>query len=279
MQYFPDRLKAARKMNGLSLQELSEKLNNTISKQDLNRLETGVMQPDSKLLSVLTNVLQVTNDYFFKKQTIALEQVEFRKLTSLPKKEQEIVKGKTAEYLERYIELENLLGIHKTAPFKFQEFKIKEQEEIEKAASKLREYLKIGTDPIYNINELLEENGIKILPIVSKYAFSGMSAQINKNVLLIVYNNDPAIPLVRKRFTILHELAHLFLNLSGFDEKDAERMCDSFAGALLLPSAKIAEYFGGKRETVFIGELNNIKEYYGISLSAIMYRAKTLHLV
>ena len=92
MQYFPDRLKAARKMNGLSLQELSEKLNNTISKQDLNRLETGVMQPDSKLLSVLTNVLQVTNDYFFKKQTIALEQVEFRKLTSLPKKERSFLK-------------------------------------------------------------------------------------------------------------------------------------------------------------------------------------------
>ncbi|ULQ51975.1 helix-turn-helix domain-containing protein [Flavihumibacter fluvii] len=279
MQYFPDRLKSARKMNGLSLQELSEKLNNTISKQDLNRLESGIMQPDSKLLSALTNALQVTNDYFFKKQTITLELVEFRKLASLPKKEQEIVKGKTAEFLERYIELENLLGINSSAPFKYQEFKIKDQEDIEKAASKLREYLKIGTDPIYNINELLEENGIKIFPIKSQYAFSGMSAQINKNLMLIVYNDDPAIPVVRKRFTILHELAHLFLNLSGFDEKSAERFCDSFAGALLLPSAKIVAYFGGKRDTVFVSELKNIKEYYGISLSAIMYRAKTLHLV
>jgi Zn-dependent peptidase ImmA (M78 family) len=279
MQYFPDRLKNARKMNGFSLQELSEKLNNTISKQDLNRLETGLMQPDSRVLSALTNALQVTNDYFFKEQTITLEQVEFRKLNKLPKKEQEVVKGKTSEFLERYIELENILGINKIAPFKFQEFKIKEEEDIEKAATKLREYLKIGTDPIYNINELLEENGIKIFPIKSKYSFSGMSAKIAKNLMVIVYNDEPSIPIVRKRFTILHELAHLFLDLSDFDEKRCERFCDSFAGALLLPSDKIQEYFGGKRDTVFVSELKNIKEYYGISLSAIMYRAKSLNLI
>lgn len=279
MQYFPDRLKNARKMNGLSLQDLSNQLNNAISKQDLNRLETGVMQPDSKILVLLINALKVTHDYFLKQQTLTLDKVEFRKLTKLPKKEQEAVKGKTVEYLERYVELENLLAITKHIPFKFQGHKIKDADDIENAAIELRQKLKIGSDPIYNINELLEENGIKIFPILSQYSFSGMSAQINNHLMVIVFNNNEDIPIVRKRFTILHELAHLFLDLSDFDEKQNERMCDNFAGAMLLPKVKLNEYFGGKRETVFISELKYIKQYYGISLSAIMYRAKVIGLI
>lgn len=281
MKYFADRLKNARKMNGYSLQELSDKIQNQLSKQDLNRLETGVMMPDSIILNMLTNALQVTTDYFFKEQPLTLESVEFRKLTKLPIKEQEKVKGKTVEFLERYVELENLLGIVKKAPFKFQGYKINDANDIDKAANEMRlKILKIGSDPISNICELLEENGIKIYPIsTARKEFSGMSTIIDNSLMVIVFNDDASIPLVRKRFTILHELAHLFLDLSSFDDKQEERMCDAFANAMLLPTEKVREYFGGKRERVFINELKIIKEYYGISLPAIMYRAKTLNLI
>lgn len=283
MKYFSERLRNARKMNGLSLQELSNKLNNQISKQDLNRLETGIQLPDSKIISSLANVLNVTMDYFFKEQLLTLDRVEFRKLTKLPVKEQERIKGRTSDFLERYFELENLLGNAKEAPFKYQCFKINKanyKNDIEDAATKMRtSVLKIGSDPIYNIVELLEENGIKVFSIESELSFSGMSTCINNSTMVVVFNDLSSIPLVRKRFTLLHELAHLYLDLSDFDEKQSEKICDAFAGALLLPSEKLIEYFGGKRTTVFINELRNIKEYYGISLSAIMYRAMALDLV
>jgi Zn-dependent peptidase ImmA (M78 family)/DNA-binding XRE family transcriptional regulator len=279
MQYFPDRLKSARKMSALSLQELSDKLNNGLSKQDLNRLETGVTKPDSKLILELSNALNVTMDYFLKEQVLELDSVEFRKLVKLPKKEQVTIIGKTTEYLERYIELESLLGIDKKLPFKFQSYKINSAEDIDKAADNLRKILNIGTDAIYNITEFLEENSIKVLPIFANKSFSGMSAQINNSLMVIVFNDIEELPLVRKRFTLIHELAHLFLDLSAFDEKTTERLCDQFANALLLSSAKLKEFFGGKRETVYISELNTIKSYYGISRPAIMYKAKSLGLI
>jgi len=279
MKQFPERLKNARKMNGLSLQDLSDILNGSLSKQALNRLETGEQSPDSDILSLLCQSLNVTLDYFFKDNAVILDQVEFRKLKKLPVKEQEKVKSSTIEYLERYLELESLLGLNESMPFVFRSFQINHPDEINLAAKHMRELLKIGSDPIYNCIELLEENNIKVYRVIADPSFSGLSTIISGRICVIVFNDHPDIPLVRKRFTVLHELCHLFTDLSSFDEKQAEKLCDAFAGTMLLPDEKIMEYFGGKRKTVFTRELQSIKKYHGISLTAIMYKARSMDLI
>jgi Zn-dependent peptidase ImmA (M78 family)/DNA-binding XRE family transcriptional regulator len=282
MNYFPERLKNARKMRGYSLQELSDAVEGIMSKQDLNRLENGLKQPDSEILSKLCSTLNVTLDYFFRSNLVSLEKVGFRKLKRLTVKEQEKVKGQTVEYLERYLELENLLGIDHKLPFEAHNYPIKEENDVIVAASKMRtEILNIGLDPIYNIYELLEDKNIKVFKIVVDKAFSGMSTLIDNKIGVIVYNDNNEIPLVRKRFTLLHELAHLYLDLSLFesDEKQSERLCDMFASVMLLPEDKLKDSFGGRREVVYINELRLIKKYYGISLIAIMYRAKSAGLI
>jgi Zn-dependent peptidase ImmA (M78 family)/DNA-binding XRE family transcriptional regulator len=282
MNHFPVRLKNARKMRGFSLQELSDAISGSMSKQDLNRLESGLKQPNSEILSLLCSTLNVTLDYFFRSNLVSLEKVGFRKLKRLTVKEQEKVKSQTVEYLERYLELENLLGINNNLPFEPHIYKIKEESDVIAAAAKMRsEILNIGLDPIYNIYELLEDKNIKVFKIVVDKAFSGMSTLIENKIGVIVYNDNAEIPLVRKRFTLLHELAHLYLDLSLFenDEKKSERICDAFAGAMLFPEDKLKESFGGRREVVYVNELRLIKKYYGISLIAIMYRAKSAGLI
>lgn len=279
MKQFPERLKSARKINGLSLQELSEALGNSLSKQTLNRLESGEQNPDSETLSKLCKALHVTLDYFFKDNSVLLENVEFRKLKKLPVKEQEKVKNQTKEYLERYFELESLLGLEYTLPFKLKSFVVKVPYDADIAAKEMRKILKIGSDAIYNIVELLEEHHIKVHKTYANPSFSGLSTIIDGKLGVIVYNDHEDIPLVRKRFTVLHELGHLFMDLSAVDEKVAERLCDGFAGAMLLPGDKLMSYFGGKRTTVYTNELISIKKNNGISLTAIMYRAKMLNLI
>ena len=187
MKYFPDRLKNARKMNGLSLQDLSDSLGNSLSKQALNRLETGELKPDSEILSQLCKALNVTLDYFFKDNSVTLEHVEFRKLQKLPVKEQEKVKGRTIEFLERYFEIENLLGLNNSLPFTAKSFKVQSFEDAEKAARAMRyDILKIGNDPIFNIYEMLEENNIKVFKTTVDKSFSGMSTIIDGKVGVIV---------------------------------------------------------------------------------------------
>ena len=279
MNYFPERLKAARKMKGFSLQELSDAVNSKWNKQFLNRLEAGEAKPDSEILSSLSKALDVTNDYFFREVSVSLEDIRFRKLKKLPAKEQEKVIHKTMEYLERYLELENLLGIDTAISFKPKNKKINKPEDVEQAASDLRKLWGIGNDAIFNVIEMLEEHHIKVLPLVVDTAFSGMSTIIKNSVAVAVLNDSIEIPIVRKRFTALHELAHLYLDLSAFDEKESEKLCDKFAGAMLLPAEKLKQYFGNKRTQVIMKELYMIASDYGISLAAIMYRALNLDII
>lgn len=279
MLYFPERLKSARKMKGYSLQDLADAMGNVITKQALNKYEAGIMKPDSEVLSAICKVLDVTSEYFTKKSKITLEEVEFRKLEKLSMKEQEKVKQKTIDFLERYFELEEFLGLENKFKNPIKVYKITSAEDVENAAIKVREEWNLGTDPLYNIVEMLEDHDIKVLQFDAHDAFSGLSTYINKRYPVIVLNDNNDIQLARRRFTALHELGHLLMNLDGFDKKEKERLCDTFAGAMLLPADVFNIEFGGKRQNVFLKELVILKEEYGISLSAIMYRAKNLHLI
>lgn len=281
MNHFPERLKNARKMKGYSLQDLSERLETTITKQDLNRLESGVKLPDSGVISRLCKVLDVTHEYFTRTSSVTLENIEFRKLKKLPVKTQERVKHQTVEFLERYMELEELLSLDNNLPFKIRSYPVNIESDVDSAANVMREHLQLGKDPIYNIYGALEENSIKIYKVDVEPSFSGMSTVISDKVAVIVFNDNKELPLVRKRFTLLHELAHLFLDLSKFeeDEKKVEKLCDRFAGAMLLPEKTLLEYFGGKRDKVYANELKAIRSSNGISLPAIMYRAFYLNLI
>ena len=78
MKHFPERLKAARKMSGYSLQDLSDAVKNHFNKQALQRLETGEAKPDSRTISLLSKVLRLPADYFVREAAIHLEQLRFR---------------------------------------------------------------------------------------------------------------------------------------------------------------------------------------------------------
>lgn len=276
---FPERLKAARKMKGFSLQDLADTTGNKWNKQFINRLESGETKPDSEILSILCSALGLTTDYFLREATVALDDIRFRKLKKLPVREQDKIIHKTVEYLERYLELEDLLGLDNTAPFKAKAKKVNGFEEVENSANDLRQEWNIGSDALSNVIEMLEEHNIKVLTLTVDDAFSGMSTVVKNRIPVIVLNDSNNIPLVRKRFTVLHELAHLYLDLSHLDEKDAEKYCDVFAGAMLLPEEKLKQFFGNKRTQIFMKELYMIAADYGISLSAIMYRSLNLGII
>jgi Zn-dependent peptidase ImmA (M78 family) len=220
----------------------------------------------------------VSRDYFFRGGPLQLERVEFRKLKKLPVKDQERVTSQTAEYLERYLELEDLLGIDNQPDFSTHSYTIRSNQHVEAAAAWLRNNWNLGEDALPNVMDMLETHHIKVISLEADPSFSGMSTLVQGKAV-IVLNNHPKIPIVRKRFTALHELAHLFLNLEGFAEKEAEKFCDAFAGALLLPEKRLREFFGNKRTQVFTKELVMIAGQYGISMAAIMYRALSLGII
>lgn len=101
---------------------------------------------------------------------------------------------------------------------------------------------------------------------------SGVQAVSNtadRMKLVIVVNADH--PGERQRFTVAHELGHLYL--SAKDNLDIEAACHRFAGAFLLPAAVLNREIGKARRSVTPLELFELKRLFGVSAQAIDYRA------
>jgi len=85
--------------------------------------------------------------------------------------------------------------------------------------------------------------------------------------------------LVRKRLTIVHELAHLIIRFGECKDRDLEKLCHSFASVFLLPKEKMIEEIGPHRSKISFFELKKLKGIYGISLMALIVRAKNLVII
>lgn len=279
-QLFAERFKSARLMNGFSLQDLSDNLGNKITRQALHKYEKGEVNPDSEMLDILCEVLRVRPDYFTRETIVELGAINFRKLQRFPPKEQSCIIERTREVLSRYLELEEILGLKKIFEHPVPNSKINSPEDIEGIAHKIREKWKLGNGPIINVAELLEENNIKVLELDTKEGFDGMQTWINeKDIPVIVLNVGKLKSNDRKRFTAFHELGHLLLPLEGIDEKLAERYCHRFAGAMLFPKEAIINELGNKRSKISIQELGFLKEQYGISIQAMIFRLGDLGII
>jgi len=281
-QIFADRFKSARLLNGLSLQDLANLLENKVSRQALHRYEKGEVIPDSEMINHLSDALKVRPDYFFRDTKVEIGVVEYRKLKRLPAKEEAKVIEQTREYLSRYLELEEILGL----PINFENHlaafrNVTTYEQVNEAANKLRKEWNLGTDPIYNVVELLEDKHIKVVKINADIAFDGMQTWVNGTIPVVAYNAKKLAKHDRIRFTLLHELAHLLLGncFGDITENQKENLCHQFAGALLLPESTLKEELGNFRNRLFIPELGNIKKQYGVSLQAIVMRANVCGIV
>jgi Zn-dependent peptidase ImmA (M78 family) len=212
---------------------------------------------------------------------VELGEIEFRKLKNYPTKEKSRIVEIAKDELGRYIELEEILGIEIKFQNPLENIPINSQADIEKAAETLRHAWGLGRDAISNVIALLEDHHVKVLEIDSTESFDGFSTWVNgQDIPLIVLNKSKlGNALDRKRFTALHELAHLLLDVNQHPEKEKEKYCHAFATAMLIPAETMKKELGGKRSKLSFHELAAMKQQYGISMQALVYRAKDLGLI
>jgi Zn-dependent peptidase ImmA (M78 family)/DNA-binding XRE family transcriptional regulator len=282
---FAYRLMSARKMAGISLQELSEKLGNqAVSKQSLSKYEQGIMRPDSKVLIALANALDVNVDYFYSvpKREIQLNNVEYRKFTTkVSKVAQSSIEEKAKSVFERYFELEDILGIKDKAEYFSFDKTIHHPADAEEAAKALRKEWNLGYDPIPDVVEMLEDKGYKVVEIDAPDGFDGLKASIHgEQVIALKKSGHVGEDVVRKRFTALHELAHHALKFpKEISQKEEERLCHAFASAVLYPEDMAKKELHKERFHFYEKELVLLKERWGISIAAIFSRAKQLGII
>ena len=271
------RLKLARSAASLSLRALAARIGNRVTAQAIGKYERNESMPGSGVLIALADALDVSVDYLVGDQKMVLEAVEFRKkITS--KREEARIEAKVLYLLERYLLVEELLGLHSVewhrppeAPYPV----VRDIFEADRAARSLRDHWSLGNDPIPNLIELLEEQGIKVLAVDSA-KIDGLTARVRRTgkgmVPVIVVNRQDWRE--RQYFTLAHELGHLIMEVaSGLDE---EKAAHRFAGAFLMPANVLWAKIGKHRTSIGWSELFELKQLFGTSVQAVTYRCKDL---
>ena len=282
MTAFSENLRAARTMKGWSLQELADQAGD-ITKQSLHKYEQGLMQPDGEVLDRLATALEVDVDYFYREGRLNVGEVQFRKKTRLTAKEIASIKERIRDYVERYLQVESLLRLDRTfkPPFQddpkpFRKWPVAGPADVEAAAAATLDTWQLGTNPIPNVTEMLEDNGVCVLGLPTSAAFNGLATELDGLPVIVLNATDTP---ERRRFTALHELGHLVLDLTGVEDKEAESYCHRFASALLLPKAIVQREFGPARTRIGRYELRAVKAQFGISAQAIMRRLLDLAVI
>jgi len=275
---FGKRIRVSRRACGLSLRDLEARIGNRVTAQAISKYERDESMPSSGVLIALADALGVPIDYLASDSDTRLEAVDFRKKRLTSRREEAQVEAKVLHLLERYLAVEEILGLPtvswdmpREAPWPV----LRDPAEAEHAALGMRVHWGLGLDPIPNLVELLEERGIKVLSM-SLTNIDGLTARVrreDKSIASVVVVNQEDWG-ERQRFTLAHELGHMVLESAT--KVDDEKAAHRFAGAFLIPAETLRAEVGKHRRSMGWSELFELKRIFGVSAQALTYRCKDL---
>jgi Zn-dependent peptidase ImmA (M78 family) len=185
------------------------------------------------------------------------------------------------DYLSQYIDFPPVN--FPRVDYDYNEIEPLDNDTIESYAQMLRNYWKLGNGPIDNLMNVVQKNGIVISS--TKFRLEKMDG------LSEWYNNKPYIFMscdkdtnCRIRFGIAHELGHLLMHAGNIPPDDLvkdvihqklEDEANRFAGAFLLPKETFSKDVFKSSVDHFI----QLKAKWKVSISAMIYRCKTLRLL
>lgn len=279
-----ERLRLARNRAGMSLRDLADSLDGMISAQAIGKYERNEMTPSSGVMNALCDILDVSMAYFMPSQNVTLTKVDFRKKSTTKLQEQAQVQTIILSWVDNYLQIEHILGMNSAEwnnPIEGRR-PIKTLEDAETLAEDVRKNWGLGSDPILNITEVLEENGLKVLIQDFPNSVSGLNCTVSdadrsREVPTIVVNRQHGLE--RRRLTLAHELAHELIDGSEIDEKFEEKLATRFAGALLMPAAHVRREVGEKRQSFSYPELMELKSLYRVSGAALLVRFRDLGII
>ena len=271
-------LKRIRLLKNLSLEKAGKLLN--MSAPAIAKYEKGQIVPNSDKLIEFANaysvkVLDLLKSYntpemkfnaFRKRQRLQGQNLELLK---------EIIQNKVSDYLE-VIELNSV----ESENIKLKRYSCNTFEDAENAANDFRKDYDLSVNqPISDLINILENLGIVVIQIDNydkRFSdFDGLSEIVNGIPVIVLLKDEDG---ARQRFTIAHELGHLVLNIKN-KQLDEEKLCNKFAGALLMPKTAVIREFGSSRPSISYYELTAFKREYKVSMAAIVYRLRELNLI
>lgn len=249
----------------------------SLTKAGLSKYERGGSVPKPTMLRALARVFGVSPDFFLEESQVAVRWLAFRKGSTLRKGEQAQIQTVAAAQVEAFVTLVRALEPHRDVrPPK--RTRVESPDDAEKAAEALREDWRLGDQPIESVTTTIEDCGGIVLEVGGEAdVFDGLSGWANETIPVVAVS--PSVSDDRRRFSLAHELGHLFMEIEAVDPKTEERLAHRFAAAFLVPADVARRELGEKRRHLDFAELMILKSKHGLSMQAWIFRAADLQII
>jgi Zn-dependent peptidase ImmA (M78 family)/transcriptional regulator with XRE-family HTH domain len=146
----------------------------------------------------------------------------------------------------------------------------------ERAARLVREQWNLGTGPVGHLVRLLENHGVLVV-FSPPQAASVDAYSFDSRLRPVVVLNPIKRDYYRQRFDVAHELGHLVMHSDAEPGgRIVEAQAHRFAAELLMPSSEIRDLLPSTMGGSAWPTLARLKEQWGVSLQALLYRARWL---
>lgn len=238
--------------------------------------ENGELEFGEDFLNQAASVLGCKIGVFFQRHA-PLPNVRFRSKKSLGSRE--AVLNCCSDRLQDLLFLEDLLD-KKIAP-RFQELRnICCTCNVNESAKKARQFLKLSdNEPVMDVCAVVERLGIRFVPFdYDDDNVSGLSANAPDIGAVLFVNNTPKLSVEHKRFSIIHEMAHLLRHSEDYrsdeprDEDKLDSEADQFAGQFLMPDEAFEFVWKETNGLSLWPRVSRVKSYFGVSCQTVLYR-------
>lgn len=251
-----NRIKAIRESRGITQQQICDILQ--IPRSAIALIESGKREVSSLELDLIAKFLGrdirdfLSESFSTKDPLVALFRASHE--SAHPQSLQKAFQ-KALQFSREFSNLEKLLGMHDNFskcvcyPFHAPKKKWDAIKQGQMVADQERRRLNLGTAPIYDIEELLDAQGIRPLFLELEDDISGLTLNTTDMGSIIVVNSSH--PPLRQRFSFAHEYAHVLMDrdLEGaVSRNDVDNLrevrANAFAAVFLIPEGGVKNFLG-----------------------------------
>jgi Zn-dependent peptidase ImmA (M78 family)/transcriptional regulator with XRE-family HTH domain len=265
LQFNLGMLTLAREAKGYTQKDLAGHI--SCNQSRLSKIEAGELMPQESDIQNFVRVLERSRDFFFQQgETMPASVSFYRKTQTLPLK---MLRQCNAKMNICRLEIEQKVGNTRLEKLELPSLPPEKNGGAKAVAQSVRQKWGIKKGAVQNLTKLVEDTGSVIVDFsFPSPKLDGLCIRVPQKPPIIFLNKD--LPKSRRRLSLAHELGHLVMHTNPHERVEDEAW--EFAGEFLMPSAEIEKQFEGLN----LDKLGQLKKEWGVSMQAILYRAKKL---
>ena len=264
---FGKRIRYYRLKKGLTSEELANEIGCT--KGAISLYENDERTPNTEILQKLADIFGIPLIQLMgRDDDLKFKHYGFRKKQSTSKKDIELLIGDIEQKCADRIFVIDTLGLIGKDAFKAK--RLSKDNGYDYNALAIRRALNLSSiGPIYSITRTLEDIGIIVLSFDCPEEIDGLNGVVNDIPYIFFNSKDRTIE--RQRFTLVHELCHLFF-AHDEEDKELERYINHLAGTVLISDIDLYREFGMLNHHITAYLRDSVAKKYKIAPSCLVVR-------